>query len=103
MPFDFGYVDEPVVAHLRDARALIDTPQRWLKNNMADGNGGYCALGALIRIKPEGWYAGYRYIRDLCPSGRIEDFNDNKHTTHADILALFDRAIEARIAALTQS
>jgi hypothetical protein len=40
------------------------------------------------------YHSAYGVLADLCPVGPV-DFNDSDSTTRADVLALFDRAIEA--------
>jgi len=84
------------------ARALIDTPEKWGKGSYEPSHGCYCALGAIDAVEKThgGFYASEATANALrsaigneCFS--IVDFNDAEETTHADILALFDRAIEA--------
>ena len=78
------------------ARALIDTPEKWIKGSSRNGQGGYCALGAMDKIGPES--GCYLALRSALPSeepGFVAAYNDLPTTTHADILALFDRAIAA--------
>lgn len=97
---------------LRRARALIDTPEKWTKDVLArdaDGNQCdarstdakcYCIEGALLAACHElGMVFStvmpfYRAIRLATPISRsVPDFNDREETTHADVLAIFDRAI----------
>lgn len=92
------------MSQLRDdliaARALIDTPEKWTKGSY-ERDGCYCVAGAL-RIAIFGglddngpYWDRYRTAkRSLHPSDVIL-FNDASETTHADMMALFDRAIEA--------
>lgn len=78
------------------ARALIDTPEKWRKGQQG---GAYClgtALGeACTRVEFEKVRAAV--VRHLpSPVARrlaIVAFNDDPNTTHADILALIDRAV----------
>lgn len=85
------------------ARALIDTPEKWGKGRnrkaLSDGSYCYCTAGAL-------WF-GLSYDADRAskcedaliaalPHARfagIRTYNDDPRTAHADIMALFDRAI----------
>lgn len=83
------------------AKALIDTPEKWGKGSFDLGRGCYCALGALgvaQNGRPWGFtdLAAQHLIKSL-PKGwaSVACFNDDFHTTHADVMALFDRAIEA--------
>lgn len=76
------------------ARALIDTPEKWCKGKMSDGKGRYCALGACYADQA----AGERVLSAIYEvgvpnSGFLARFNDDPTTTHADVMALFSRAI----------
>lgn len=92
-----------VKENLIAAKALIDTPQKWKKNGWGS-NGCYCALGALMRASN----AHVLRIVDRSnpdtkallsavpePFESVVAYNDHSSTTHADIMALFDRAIAA--------
>lgn len=89
---------------LRDARALIDTPDKWTKGKFENG-GCYCALGAVAKVcgfDPRNAWLGemdavHRALDASLPFGfeATPDFNDHRNTTHADVMALFDRAIAA--------
>lgn len=82
------------------ARALIDTPRRWRKDgNLAQGR--MCVVNAIIEAA--GATQSYPCEAAICEElghdfisrELIANFNDNPRTTHADIMALFDRAIAA--------
>lgn len=82
-------------------KALIDTPDKWCKGSFNGQNATHCAVGALDAIPP---YPGRRsvalsHIRSALPEqfkGRaLMDYNDDPATTYADIMALFQRAIDA--------
>ena len=83
------------------SKALIDTPEKWCKYHSSLSYR-LCANTALNRVPiPGGAYkaghirGGARwFLADNC-DGFIESFNDHPDTTHADIMALYDRAIEA--------
>ncbi len=91
------------------ARALIDTPDRWKKRAGDDGFGTpCCAIVAANRRSRYGTAENEAMRRSLfeqLPAAYkkhgtlygmdVGYFNDDPATTHADILALFDRAIEA--------
>jgi len=96
------------------AKALIDTPEKWGKGldsfTRSYGTspiGATCAMGACNAIAHvRSGYFGHRNdglfillakaLRAQLPVGRsVPDFNDAPTTTHADIMALFDRAIAA--------
>lgn len=105
-----------VKENLIAARALIDTPEKWVKDAY-DRHGCYCAIGAIenlggdwdhYKTKPQLTDAiAYALPGDFeaedasewdTSRGRarvVMQFNDHPDTTHADILALFDRSIAA--------
>ncbi len=93
------------------ARAKIDAPEKWTKGAHARDSEGkvvdilsrnacrFCADGAFRSLgEPWRWWiAREELVRatQLCPAEETEiiRFNDAPATTHADIMALFDRAI----------
>ncbi len=89
------------------ARKLIESPEKWTQGEMArdaDGNMTIsedktvcrCALGACMSIQAgDGYRAMRASLNAQLPAGhiRVHEFNDAPKTTHADVLALFDRAI----------
>jgi hypothetical protein len=89
------------------AKALIDAPDKWTKGIHFSG-GRYCAMGAVgaATRQPHGgsrWAECDRALIKSAPRHRWREgvdghpvvaFNDDPATTHADIMALFDRAIE---------
>ena len=98
-------------AHLVEMRKLIDTPEKWTKKCYARTALGaptsyedtqatcFCILGALNRVtagKPlPGEVAEIKRHLPYCFEFiTLDQFNDCPTTTHADILALLDRAIE---------
>lgn len=104
---------ETIIDVLRKARELIARPEGWTKRaNARDARGGivgvgsgratcFCAVGALWHADAPNFHS-VRALRDalesVLPAGvaiEIEAFNDDPGTTHADVLALFDRAIAA--------
>jgi hypothetical protein len=94
---------------LRAAKALIDTPEKWAKGTYQSQSGCLCVLGACRKVvfngALDGDHPGYVgdanplafALGDALPRGRfsVSDYNDDPATTHADIMALFDRAIAA--------
>lgn len=109
MPFDQVNFVLPAVetdATLRTliaGRALLSDGRRWAKGDYCVGDT-FCVVGALgIRTdrrasRTDAQREAIFYLGAHVPKGhfRIADFNDNPTTTHADVLALFDRAIAAR-------
>lgn len=85
------------------AKALIDTPEKWIKGNWQDADGcRFCALGAAIAVCRKGsWLPVQDALEQSLPSGfyapefarAVATYNDLASTSHADIMALFDRAI----------
>lgn len=83
------------------AKALIDTPEKWIKGELHTKRGAqhcYCIYGALAQVvRTEEDDAGVvRALRAVAPHRYLSVFNDDPATTHADIMALFDRAIAAQ-------
>ena len=84
------------------AKALIDTPEKWGKGAMSRA-GALCSVGALGVAScggPFGWrYEDLYELQKALPKAwrwnQVASFNDDDETTHADIMALFDRAIAA--------
>lgn len=83
------------------AKAMIDTPEKWGKGKYEPRPGCYCALGAVAKVTGHdpntAWLNGRastcrNALYEYTDVG-IASFNDAPDTTHADIMALFDRAI----------
>lgn len=87
----------PLRQKLIEARALIDTPEKLLQNGLySDGKGCFCSLGALFQ--GDAYLAGARALKSAIDvpipknMSSIPWFNDNH--THAEVMAMWDRAIE---------
>lgn len=107
---------------LRQAKAKISDPRNWIKGAWAEDMNGmpvssnhptackFCAVGALHRVFDENanengdgaWYAMAikalrKAVRLVCSSEvmRVPSFNDFPLTTHEDVMALYDRAIDS--------
>lgn len=86
---------------LRAARARIDTEAKWCKDRMHMGPDVHCAEGACVYV-PAGTYvntvnalrAALALMPAMATCDSIMSYNDLPTTTHADIMALFDRAIK---------
>lgn len=94
---------------LEEARALISAPSAWIKRDLArdrhgdvvapDGQSAYCwcAVGALQKVDDAGveQHEALDRLRDSLGLAHrdVAEFNDDPRTIHADVLALFDRAI----------
>lgn len=100
-----------VANDLRAAKAVIDTPEKWRKDGDPEHDD-CCAIVATYRIPyPDsgrrGRYAMWEALFNALPRARknyrcldecgfvVGDFNDDPDTTHADIMDLFQRAIDA--------
>lgn len=89
------------------ARALIDTPEKWCKEvNRYEKNGvviSRCAIEAVSASTADNhaFHAARVALIDAMPRAptgtfdMVSVYNDRAATTHADIMALFDRAINA--------
>ena len=77
-------------------RALLDREDRWCKGALHTSEGRHCLIGAMEATRAErllrpailraiSEHTGRYYLR-------IECFNDKKSTTHADVIAVLDRA-----------
>lgn len=78
------------------ARALIDTEAKWCKGECIDGH--YTALRALRKVTAgdfRRYYDARTALEYEIPASVafVTFFNDHPDTTHADVMALFDRAI----------
>lgn len=102
---------------LREAKALLSDPARWIKVDYFDDNGGMCALGALARVNgindasgiwkleqnpafkaldvalPPGPHMAFKNPSDAF--SRIGLFNDAcwREGRHEELIAAFDRAM----------
>ena len=89
---------------LRGARALIDSPSKWLKGSpVGRGTHRNCAISALcvargveygspsISAKDTEAWPEYVALANACGNKMVGDWNDSH--THAEVLALFDKAI----------
>lgn len=105
-------VETPVVRVLREARAKIASEGNWCHYGAGDGQITFCAASAIKSAAGFGigdkntpdafdlWAAGCGALKAQLPQrfmradrASIPEFNDCPATTHADVLALFDRAI----------
>ena len=91
------------------ARAKIDTPQKWCKGHEALNSKGenvlslcesavrFCAIGAISAVTPRYLCSSEakNALRVALRSSFISAYNDLPGTEHADIMALYDKAIEA--------
>ena len=90
-----------LIADLERARALIDTPDKWLQGKLRkSGSDGkpcrWCVLGACYQIAERDEPARYHNMTKALNGvlgEPVTDWNDAPERTHAEVLAAFDRAI----------
>ncbi|HYZ41979.1 MAG TPA: hypothetical protein VE687_15365 [Stellaceae bacterium] len=105
MPFDGTEVyDGHPLAKLGAVERLLATEQQWCKGRLRDAHGRHCLVGAIeavggrqvlqkVVLQAAREVSGKRYWR-------IEFFNDDPRTTHADVLQVLRRARENMIAGM---
>ena len=101
MPLDgteFGFLGDHPLAKLGAVERLLASERQWCKGRLRDRDGRHCLVGAIqavdarqllepIILRAAREVGGRRYWR-------IESFNDNPRTTHADVLRVLRRARE---------
>lgn len=105
MPFDgTDAFDSHPIAKLGAVERMLATEQQWCKGRLRDAHGRHCLVGAIEAVggrqvlqKPilqaAREVSGKRYWR-------IEFFNDDPRTTHADVLQVLRRARENMISGM---
>jgi hypothetical protein len=105
MPFDgTDAFDNHPLARLGAVERLLATEQQWCKGRLRDAHGRHCLVGAIeavggrqvlqkVVLQAAREVSGKRYWR-------IEFFNDDPRTTHADVLQVLHRARENLIAGM---
>ncbi|HEX3417566.1 MAG TPA: hypothetical protein VHT21_14360 [Stellaceae bacterium] len=108
MPFDgIDTLDNHPIAKLGAVERMLATEQQWCKGRLRDAHGRHCLVGAIEAVagrqvlqKPilqaAREVSGKRYWR-------IEFFNDDPRTTHADVLQVLRRTRENMIAGMIGS
>jgi hypothetical protein len=106
MPFDgTDLFENHPVAKLGAVERLLATEQQWCKGRLRDAYGRHCLVGAIEAVGARQLLqrpilhaarevSGRRYWR-------IEFFNDDPRTTHADVLQVLRRAREKMIAGMS--
>jgi len=97
--------EEQTIKALREARALIDEPSKWIKGDLARSKFGntcetssqnavcFCSVGALMRVTGHLFGPEWRALSSTFGNRPVAAWNDDSATTHKDVLAAFDRAI----------
>ena len=95
---------------LRRAKARIALPSQWVQGCLAVDAAGepiqpgdpsacaWCALGSIVADGFDESLGARKAFGDAVGQRYFSRFNDSETTTHADILAAFDRAIAAESA-----
>jgi hypothetical protein len=105
MPFDgIDIVDTHPLAKLEAVERLLATEQQWCKGRLRDAHGRHCLVGAIEAV--DGRQLLQRAILQAARevSGkrywRIEFFNDDPRTTHADVQEVLRHARDNIIAGM---
>jgi hypothetical protein len=105
MPFDgIDTFETHPLAKLGAVEQLLATEQQWCKGRLRDAHGRHCLVGAIEAV--DGRQMLQRVILQAARevSGkrywRIEFFNDDPRTTHADVLEVLQHARENIIAGM---
>lgn len=103
-----GPTYEEITQGLVCVRELLSDPEHWTKGSYARNAKGlsvysdshdaqsFCLIGAASRCSTDHGVTGAVILRmqRACPIPILSRFNDDPRTTHADVLAVIDRAIE---------
>lgn len=95
---------------LQEIRGYLADPARWTKGATARDKNGvstssqnpsaicHCIFGAVLKFKrfPENRPV-LSHLNALAPGRKVIKFNDDPRTTHADVLAFLDLAIEKAV------
>ena len=99
MPFDgaeFGRM--PIVEKIDKVIELLCPEDRWCKGTLRSSDGGRCLVGAMLEAEARTLLTPVllQAIRETAGRRhrRIEVFNDAPSTTHAQLMAVLDRARE---------
>ncbi len=102
MPFDATPATSPVIERLRAGRDLID--ERGLaRGKIEDDQGRLCIVGGITRqsrIDEEDMTLALAYLAKAIPADllAIAAWSDSAGRTKADVIAIYDRAIDLAIA-----
>jgi hypothetical protein len=107
MPLDsLEFSQNPMLARLGRVERLLANESQWCKGRLRDSEGRHCLVGAIEAADcwPEVARVILRAAREISGKRywRIESFNDDPRTTHADVLAVLRRARENIIATMAK-
>lgn len=107
MPLDsLEFSLNPILAKLGTVERLLATERQWCKGRLRDGEGRLCLVGAIEAAEcwPDVARLILRAAREVSGKRywRIESFNDDPRTTHADVLAALRRARQHIVAGMAK-
>ena len=107
MPFDgteLGFLENHPLAKLGAVERLLSSEEQWCKGKLRDSSGRHCLVGAMQVVEARQALEPIilRAAREVNGKHywRIEFFNDDPRTTHADVLRVLQRAREDIIAGM---
>lgn len=107
MPFDgtdLGMFENHPLAKLGAVERLLASEQQWCKGKLRDSDGRHCLVGAMQAVEARQALEPIilRAAREVGGKHywRIEFFNDDPRTTHADVLRVLRRARENIVAGM---
>jgi hypothetical protein len=108
MPFDgIDAFDNHPIAKLGAVERMLATEQQWCKGRLRDAHGRHCLVGAIEAVggRPVLQKPILQAAREVSGKRywRIEFFNDDPRTTHADVLQVLRRTRENMIAGMLGS
>ena len=90
----------PIIRILLETDRLLAKPENWLRNELDNGEGGFCLLGAFVQARESLGLSEYGSgsLGYICEarhgSGWIAEYNNASSTTFADIKSVLAEAIE---------
>lgn len=107
MPLDsLEFSQNPMLVRLGRVERLLANESQWCKGRLRDSDGRHCLVGAIEAADcwPEVARVILRAARQISGKRywRIESFNDDPRTTHADVLAVLRRARQNIIATMAK-
>ena len=95
---------------LENTRYLLKTPNRWIKDDLANTEAGlktqpgspyavkWCLVGALTKASMpysnmECLWDAMTLLKDITGASLLTQWNDDKERTHEDVMDAFDKAI----------
>ena len=103
---DLGLFGNHPLAKLSAVESLLATEQLWCKGRVRDSHGRYCLIGAMQAVEARHILGPIilRAARQIAGKyyWRIEHFNDDPRTSHADVLRALRLAGENIIAEMIE-